>query len=175
MTRGCSSSPISAIRAPASSRSSRTWRSSTRSINSPPTPAAASSPAHADRAPASSSGRRCFRAPRVANDHADEAERIIRIVLAWAMAQPTIRAVALVGSHARQTASQGSDIDFVMLALDPDRFRSDETWQAAIDWSGIGARLANWRDEDYGALWSRRMWLEDDRGEIEVGFAGPAW
>jgi uncharacterized protein len=111
----------------------------------------------------------------VANDHADEAERIIRIVLAWAMAQPTIRAVALVGSHARQTASQGSDIDFVMLALDPDRFRSDETWQAAIDWSGIGARLANWRDEDYGALWSRRMWLEDDRGEIEVGFAGPAW
>jgi uncharacterized protein len=102
-------------------------------------------------------------------------EQIVQTVLAWAKAQPTIRAVALVGSHARGTAQKGSDIDLVMLATDPHVFRADETWQAAIDWRAVGARLASWRDEDYGPLWSRRLWLEDDRGEIEIGFALPAW
>jgi uncharacterized protein len=113
--------------------------------------------------------------PNVPSDHAKAAQRIVQTVLAWAMSEAAIRAVALVGSHARGTAKRGSDIDLVVLARDPDRFRVDRTWQAAIDWNAIGARLARWQDEDYGPLWSRRLWLEDDRGEIEIGFARPAW
>jgi uncharacterized protein len=109
------------------------------------------------------------------SDHAETAERIVQIILTWAMREETVRAAALVGSYARGTAKRGSDIDLVILATDPDRFRVDRTWQSAIDWNAVSARLAKWRDEDYGPLWSRRLWLEDDRGEIEVGFARPAW
>jgi hypothetical protein len=32
-----------------------------------------------------------------------------------------------------------------------------------------------WQDEDYGELWSRRLWLEQNGGEVEFGFASPAW
>ena len=37
------------------------------------------------------------------HDH-KHAERIVQIILAWAKAQPKIRAVALIGSYARGTA-----------------------------------------------------------------------
>jgi predicted nucleotidyltransferase len=53
---------------------------------------------------------------------------ILRVVLAWATAQPKIRAVALVGSHARGTAGPASDIDLVLLTTPPDSFRADTTW-----------------------------------------------
>jgi hypothetical protein len=55
-------------------------------------------------------------------------EHIIRIVLAWATAQPKIRAVALVGSHARGAARQDSDIDLVLLVRYPQGFRANTTW-----------------------------------------------
>ena len=47
---------------------------------------------------------------------------ILRVVLAWATAQPKIRAVALVGSHTRGTAGPASDIDLVLLTTPPDPF-----------------------------------------------------
>jgi uncharacterized protein len=54
-------------------------------------------------------------------------------------------------------------------------FSADTGWLTAIDWSVIAARPAEWQDEDYGLLWSRRMWLEPNRDEIEIGFALPSW
>jgi hypothetical protein len=32
-----------------------------------------------------------------------------------------------------------------------------------------------WQDEDYGVLWSRRLWLERVRFEVEIGFVRPSW
>jgi uncharacterized protein len=105
----------------------------------------------------------------------EHAQRIIQIVLEWAKALPTICAVALVGSHARGTARADSDIDLIVLTTDPQRFRADTAWLRAIDWNVIAARPAEWQDEDYGVLWSRRMWLEPNRDEVEIGFALPSW
>ena len=105
------------------------------------------------------------------NEHA---QRIVQIVLEWAKAQPTICAVALVGSHARGTARADSDIDLIVLTTDPQCFRADTAWLRAIDWNVIAARPAEWQDEDYGVLWSRRMWLEPNRDEVEIGFALPS-
>jgi uncharacterized protein len=102
-------------------------------------------------------------------------ERIIEIILEWARAQPTFEAVAVVGSHARGTARADSDIDLVLLTTDPEVFRRDATWLDAIDWSAVGARPSRWQDEDYGLLWSRRVWLEQNQSEIEFGFAPPSW
>jgi predicted nucleotidyltransferase len=83
--------------------------------------------------------------------------------------------VALVGSHARGTARADSDIDLIVLTTDPQRFRADTAWLRAIDWNFIAARPAEWQDEDYGVLWSRRMWLKPNRDEVEIGFALPSW
>jgi uncharacterized protein len=103
------------------------------------------------------------------------AEKIIEIVLPWARAQPTICAVALVGSHARGTAGAGSDIDFVILTTDPDFFRRNTGWIDAIGWEACGVSPASWEDEEYGKLWSRRIWLEPGHHELEMGFAPPSW
>jgi uncharacterized protein len=103
------------------------------------------------------------------------AEKIIEVVLQWARTQPTICAVALVGSRARGTARADSDIDFVILTTAPDFFRRDVGWIKVISGSGCGVSPANWRDEEYDQLWSRRIWLEPGHHELEMGFALPSW
>ena len=75
-------------------------------------------------------------------DDPQHAERIIQIIPAYAKARSAIRALALVGSHARGTARGDSDIDFVALATGPELFRGDAAWLDAIDWHVIGARPA---------------------------------
>jgi uncharacterized protein len=81
----------------------------------------------------------------------------------------------LVGSHARGAARPESDIDLVLLASDSLAFRADTAWLDAIDWNAVGARPVKWQDEDYGVLWSRRVWLKHGKGEVEFGFAPSSW
>jgi uncharacterized protein len=102
-------------------------------------------------------------------------DRIVQMILAWARTETKVRAVALVGSHACGTARADSDIDLVVLTDAPEFFRADTSWLDAIGWSDIAARPLKWRDEEYRALWSRRLWLEQGRFEVEIGFARPAW
>ncbi len=104
-----------------------------------------------------------------------QAERIIQTIAAWVKTCPAIQAAALVGSQARGVARPDSDIDLVLLVTAPETFRLDAGWLHEIDWNLIGTRPARWVDEDYGALWSRRLWLEPGGDEIEFGFALPAW
>lgn len=103
------------------------------------------------------------------------AGRIVQVILEWARAQPKIRAVALVGSYARGTAQADSDIDLVVLTTDPEAFRAEAFWLDAIEWTSIGDRPVKWQDEDYGLLWSRRLWFEGKRVELEIGFAPLSW
>jgi uncharacterized protein len=104
-----------------------------------------------------------------------DAERIIGTIVNWAKEQPTVQAVALVGSYARGTARADSDIDIVVLTNAPEFFRADASWLDAIGWNDVGACPVKWQDEDYGVLWSRRLWLEQVRFEVEIGFARPSW
>jgi len=104
-----------------------------------------------------------------------QAERIVQIISEWVITRPTIHAAALVGSQARGVARPDSDIDLVLLVTDPEKFRVDTGWLQEIGWTQIGAWPARWTDEDYGALWSRRLWLEPTGHEIEFGFAMPSW
>jgi predicted nucleotidyltransferase len=100
---------------------------------------------------------------------------IVQVVLVWAKAQPKKRAVALVGSHARGTARPDSDIDLMLLTTDPHGFRADTAWVEQIDWHAIDTLPHKWQDEDYGVVWSRRIWLEADRGQVELTFAPLSW
>jgi hypothetical protein len=91
----------------------------------------------------------------------------------WAKTRDDIRAVALVGSHARGTAHEGSDIDLVLLVDAPAAFRAETAWIDAIGWASDADDL-EWCDEDYGAVWSRRIRLGSGP-EVEISFAPLAW
>ena len=87
---------------------------------------------------------------------------------------PRLVSLVLFGSQARGDARPDSDIDFVVLAVDPEAFRADSSWIEAIDWSDAGVKVTNWGDEDYGVVWSRRVWLSSG-AEVEISFAPVAW
>jgi putative acetyltransferase len=108
------------------------------------------------------------------SDLDEQAERTLGVILQWARARRDIRGVALVGSRARGTPRPNSDIDLVLLASAPEAIRTEASWVESIDWSAIGAHVVSWRDEDYGILWSRRIWLAAGL-EVEFGFAPLCW
>jgi hypothetical protein len=100
-------------------------------------------------------------------------DRAIALVLDWASAHATIRALAIVGSHARGEAGPDSDIDLMILADDPAAFRHSD-WLASIAWRQGGLSISRWRDEEYGAVWSRRIWLQPG-AEVELSFGHVSW
>jgi hypothetical protein len=100
---------------------------------------------------------------------------IIQTISTWVKTQQLIQAAALVGSHARGMARPDSNIDIVLLVTECEIFRDGTGWLHDINWNLIGARPARWVDEDHGALWSRRLWLEPTGDEIEFGFTSPSW
>jgi uncharacterized protein len=119
-------------------------------------------------------GLKIERSAAFMRDHR-QADRIVQIILEWAKAEPKIRAMAVVGSYARGTARAASDIDLVVITTAPGFFRADIVWLDKIDWNAVASRPVKWQDEDYGRLWSRRLWLEQSRGEVEIGFASLSW
>lgn len=101
-------------------------------------------------------------------------QSILAEVARWAANRGDISAVALVGSWARGTARDDSDIDLMLLTPDPLLFRQDNRWLNEIDWHSIGSAIAAWRDADYGIVWSRHVQLADNT-EIEFGFGPLTW
>jgi predicted nucleotidyltransferase len=92
----------------------------------------------------------------------------IQKLIAWASAQPDIRAAALVGSYARGTAKAGSDIDLILLAEEPEKYLESTTWLEQF-----GAVLKQ-QQEDYGKVTSLRAWYAGGF-EIEYGWTTPDW
>jgi predicted nucleotidyltransferase len=95
-------------------------------------------------------------------------------ILAWAERRPDLLAVALVGSWARGEARTDSDIDLVLLTDNPDALRQETSWHLDIAWGDAGLRPDEWRDVDYGAVWSRHVLLSPLM-EVELSFAEPSW
>lgn len=85
----------------------------------------------------------------------------------WAAGRPDVVAAALVGSHARGTATPISDVDLVLLCEVPDDL-------LAGDWPSAFGDVESRSIEDYGALRSLRVHY---RGgiEVEFGIARPSW
>lgn len=106
------------------------------------------------------------------------ADRIVEAILAlsstWFQRRDDVLGLMLVGSHARGAARPGSDIDLVILTKTPQAYRDDEAWPMLLPWSEIGASVTSFRDQDYGALWSRHVFSSSNQ-EIEYGFASADW
>jgi predicted nucleotidyltransferase len=89
-------------------------------------------------------------------------------VTSWAMENEDIRAVILVGSHARGEARKDSDVDLVIITTGPD-FLMDSTFMETF---GTVMKLQR---EDYGRVTSIRVWYEEDDLEVEFGITSPEW
>ena len=86
----------------------------------------------------------------------------------WASVRPDIEAVALVGSYARGTATEGSDVDLIILTSDVDRYLSDRSWVSLF------GEAAECREEDYGRVTSVRAFYGSGL-EVEFGLTTPDW
>jgi predicted nucleotidyltransferase len=86
----------------------------------------------------------------------------------WAVNQPDIRAVALVGSFARGTARDDSDIDVVIMTETPQRYLQDATW---LNTFGQANEI---QDEDWGMVQSRHTFYNSGL-EVEFSITTPQW
>ena len=86
----------------------------------------------------------------------------------WSKKRRDIRALALVGSYARETAKETSDIDLVIITEKPEAYLTD------TEWVRIFGRAIAQKVEDYGKLTSLRVWYESGL-EVEYGFTTREW
>jgi uncharacterized protein len=106
--------------------------------------------------------------------NAEKIKLILEQVAWWAACRADIAAVVLVGSWARGAARVDSDVDLMILTNSPTVFRQDETWINEIRWTSIDVEIDDWEDKDYGAVWSRHIYLNDET-EIEFSFGFLSW
>jgi predicted nucleotidyltransferase len=95
-------------------------------------------------------------------------DALLTQVKQWAEQQPDITGVLLVGSYARGTARQDSDVDLVILTSNPQRYVDTISFAAQF---GVPAK---WEKENWGRVTSMRVWYQEGL-EVEFGFALPDW
>ena len=86
----------------------------------------------------------------------------------WAVHQPTIAGVALVGSYARGAARPDSDIDMVLLCTEPRGFLTETSWIHRF------GEVRTCHTEEWGAVTSLRVYYTDGL-EVEFGMTTLAW
>ena len=100
-------------------------------------------------------------------------QEILNSVIDFAKSNNQVLAVGLCGSRARGTARLDSDIDLSILVKDKLRFKTSD-WIENFDFGKINEKLAYYKDEIYGSVWSRHVFLES-KVEIEFSFADRSW
>jgi UTP:GlnB (protein PII) uridylyltransferase len=83
--------------------------------------------------------------------HVNQVAEFIQDFIAWVSSQPDIQGVALVGSYARNAATESSDVDLVILAKNPEQFI------LSASWVHLFGEVSRQQTEDYGALTSIRV------------------
>ena len=98
-----------------------------------------------------------------------DADELIARVADWSQRDDRVIAAAVCGSHARGDARADSDIDFCIVAPDPDALLADLSWVTTL---GTGARVPG-AVEDYKLVRSIRVFY--GATEAEFGIANQAW
>ena len=86
----------------------------------------------------------------------------------WTAGQSQLSGVLLVGSQARSAGRPDSDVDLVLLAVDPQIYLKNIEW--AADFGSVSRHAL----EDWGKLTSVRVWYQNGL-EVEFGFANQSW
>jgi len=88
--------------------------------------------------------------------------------MSWATAQADIEGVALVGSYARGTATENSDVDLMILTSERARYLENQ------DWLSLFGEIERCRNETWGAVRTIRATYKTGP-EIEYNFSAPSW
>lgn len=99
----------------------------------------------------------------------------------WTETRSEILALALVGSYARGEPTPNSDIDLMAITSFPDFFRQNHDWMQEINWESTDCKILRWNDAQYGAVWSRHIYLSslnyelNNKLKVEISFGLPTW
>jgi predicted nucleotidyltransferase len=97
-----------------------------------------------------------------------EIDAFLQCLVEWAKTQPDLLAIALAGSYARGTAGPDSDVDLILLMVDPEAYLADRDWICRF---GEPTKVVK---EDWGKVTSLRVFYA--RGlEVEFGISGCRW
>lgn len=102
-----------------------------------------------------------------------EASALIRAVATWVEARPDLKALAVAGSRARGAERPDSDLDLLILADEPGRYRASHAWLPEMPLAPP-FQLASHRGAAYGAVWSYHVLLVPS-AELELAFAAAEW
>jgi predicted nucleotidyltransferase len=86
----------------------------------------------------------------------------------WARLQPDIEGVALVGSYARQAATEESDVDLIILTWEREKYFQNHEWLSRF------GQIEETEYENWGRVKSLRAFYEGNV-EIEYSFSTPDW
>jgi predicted nucleotidyltransferase len=95
-------------------------------------------------------------------------DEVLEAARALARDEPSVRAMALVGSCARGTAGPDSDVDLVILTTEADQLGRRHDWYTHF--GSVEPR----GQRQFGDVNERRLRREDGV-EIEIGLSTPAW
>ena len=98
----------------------------------------------------------------------EEASQFLQTFIEWAECQADILGVALVGSHARNEATELSDIDLVIVAITPG------TYITHTGWAHRFGAIEHQKIENYGPVTALRVWYVGGP-EVEYGFTNEKW
>ncbi len=95
-------------------------------------------------------------------------DRFLEDFTTWASSHTDIQAIALIGSYARGTATDSSDVDLMMITNHPDDYLKQ------TEWISIFGEIERQQIEDYGKVTSIRVWYIGDL-EVEYGITDEDW
>ena len=103
----------------------------------------------------------------MASSREPEVRRVLHDLAAWCSQRADVRALALVGSRARDDARYDSDVDVVLLTTDPGRYLANDDWARALGAKVVGTR-------QWGMLTERRLLMATGM-EIDLGVVDLTW
>jgi predicted nucleotidyltransferase len=98
----------------------------------------------------------------------DKLQTLLNNLKQFAKKQYDIKAMALVGSYASGQQRVDSDVDIMILAVDPRLYLQDESWLEEF------GTVNDIERERYGMVTSLRVWYLSGL-EVEFSFSTPTW
>jgi len=103
-----------------------------------------------------------------------QAGALVETLRCWVQERDDLRALALVGSWARDSAKPSSDLDLVIVANDPEAYRFPSTWLCSIAFAETAFEVDRYEICAYGNVWSCHIYSKSE-AEVELTFAAPVW
>jgi len=98
----------------------------------------------------------------------DRVGEFLERVTDWANSPGDIEAAALVGSYARGNATESSDVDLVLLILDPQAYLAD------VGWADQFGKVERLQTGEWGRVRPVRDWYSGGP-EVGFGFTDTTW